>query len=158
MGKKFTEKSRYPSLYSPGGFVTGAQYILELICEKKAKNEGKDLQVKFWQDEEWAAYFKQQLRAVHSLLKKYSEKAIIDALRDKRCFRTYSLRAPWLKAIIEEKQKIIDVKRELAERAEANKPAPLVNQENVTGFRSKRKTNNILDKLEEIDNGEEENG
>ena len=48
MGKERTEKSRYSSRYSPSAYVTGPQYILELICERKAKRENIDLPIKFW--------------------------------------------------------------------------------------------------------------
>ena len=49
MAKKRTEKSKYPSRYSPNGWVHSAQYITELICEKKAKTEGKELPIKIWE-------------------------------------------------------------------------------------------------------------
>jgi len=53
MAKKQTQKSKYPSRYSPNGWVHAAQYVTELICEKKAKTEGKELPLKFWELKEW---------------------------------------------------------------------------------------------------------
>ena len=43
MTKKRTNKSQYPSRYSPGGWVSAPQYITELICEKKAQKDQKEL-------------------------------------------------------------------------------------------------------------------
>ena len=49
MAKTRSDNSHYPSRYSPDvdkeGFawVTGRQYIVELICENKALREKKDL-------------------------------------------------------------------------------------------------------------------
>lgn len=87
MAENQTDKSRYPSRYSPEGFVTAAQYIIELLCENKAKKYGTgDLPIRFWTLPEWADEFKSQLRAVHKLLKLYPEQAIINAIRAKRHF------------------------------------------------------------------------
>ena len=74
MSKEQTEKSRYQSRYSPDQFVSAAQYIIELVCERKAQLEERDLPVQFWKQPEWEKYFKMQLRKCHALLKKYDEK------------------------------------------------------------------------------------
>jgi chorismate-pyruvate lyase len=49
MAKNRTNKSRYPSRYSPNGWVSAPQYITELVCEKKAQKEKKELPMKFWE-------------------------------------------------------------------------------------------------------------
>ena len=41
-------QNKYPSKYSNNKTVSAAQYITEIICEKKAKREGKDLHYIFW--------------------------------------------------------------------------------------------------------------
>jgi hypothetical protein len=105
MAKSQTEKSRYHSRYSQG-FVTAAQYIIELICEKKARTENKDLPIFFWRLPEWEKFFVFQTRPANSLLKKYSADSIIKSLLDKRTWKTYSLYAPWLIPIIEEYEKL----------------------------------------------------
>jgi hypothetical protein len=120
MGKQRTSKSTYPSLYSPEGYVTAAQYIIELICEKKAKTEKKDLPIRFWRLDEWSKFYKSQLRKTHSLLKKYDEKAIIGGLRDKKAWNIYSLFAPWLEDIIKEHQVQLDRKNKAKELAKAD--------------------------------------
>ena len=96
MGKKRTEKSRYESKYSPDGYVTPAQYICEIICEAKARTEGKELPFKFWQLDEWAKFYRSQINSANSLLKKYSDKAILAVLKDGKNSKTFSLRAKWL--------------------------------------------------------------
>ena len=40
--------SKYPSRYSDGKKVTAAQYITELICEKRAVKDKKELPNNFW--------------------------------------------------------------------------------------------------------------
>ena len=121
MGQKRTEKSRYQSRYSPKGYVTAAQYICEMICEAKARSEGKELPFKFWELEEWAKFFRSQINSANSLLKKYSEKAILAVLKDNKNSKTYSLRANWLiPQFIEADAKIkiqdVNMQNELAEK------------------------------------------
>lgn len=101
---KQTNKSRYPSLYSQDKFVTASQYIIELVCEKKAQLEKTDLPPQFWKLPAWQAFYKSQLRMCHKLLKEYDEKAVIKALRNKRAYKIKSLFAPWLVDIIKEEQ------------------------------------------------------
>lgn len=94
--------NKYRSRYSPNKLVTAGQYILELICEKRAQYLGRDLPIQFWKLPEWATYFQSQTRKCHKLLTKYHPDSIILALKDKRAYKIYSLHAPWLISIIEE--------------------------------------------------------
>lgn len=91
----------YPSKYSNGKNVSAAQYITELICENKAKQDKKDLHFRFWTNKEWSSYYKNQIATANKLVKKYDEQAIIRALKNKKAEKIYSLRAPHLIAIIE---------------------------------------------------------
>jgi hypothetical protein len=142
MTKKRTSKSNYPSRYSPDGWVSAAQYITEFVCEKKAQKENKELPIKFWEISEWKKYFRYQITIANNLLKDFPEEAIIAALKDRRCWKTYSLRSPFLQSIIKEKQ------AEIKERdsVEYN----VVESENI-----KHKSNNnkksIISKLRELD-------
>lgn len=102
MTKNRTNNSTYPSRYSPEAYVTPAQYITELICEKKAKCEQKDLPIKFWELKEWQKYYKYQIILANRLIKKYDPEFIIQALKDNRLYKTYSLGSPFLIKIIEE--------------------------------------------------------
>jgi hypothetical protein len=95
---------KFISKYSNGKTVSPAQYITEIICEKKAILNNKDLHYKFWQNNYWMKYYKNQIGVANKLLKKYSAKAIIAALRSEKCKKIYSLRAPHLIDIIEEEE------------------------------------------------------
>lgn len=144
MSKNQTDNSRYPSKYAEG-FVTAAQYITELICEKLAKTKKKKIGLKFWENQEWATFYKQQIIVANGLLRIYSEKAIIAALNNKRAWNIYSLRAPHLDKIIQEEEcKIKELK--------TDNIIQIIDKENPT----RRKTNNnnktIFSKLRDIDN------
>ena len=102
ISKEPTDKNKYKSRYSKGGYITAAQFILEIICEKKAKADGIDLPTYFWRDPKWMKYYSSQLRRCHALLKKYDDRAIVKALRDQRVRTVYSLHAQWLVPVIEE--------------------------------------------------------
>jgi HSP90 family molecular chaperone len=112
MSKK-TKKSRYKSKYSPNKYVTAAQYIIELLCEKKAKFLNKQLPMKFWAKKEWAKYFQKNLRQVHKLLEFYNEEAIIAALNSMEADRRYSIFTEEMKRLIEKEQQKIDVLKEI---------------------------------------------
>jgi lantibiotic modifying enzyme len=104
--------STYPSRYSNGKLVTAAQYITELICEKKAKLDKTELPQKFWELKVWNTYYRQQIVAANKLLKEYSGEAIAKALKSEKAWNIFSLRAPHLKDIIvaeEEKLKKRDI-------------------------------------------------
>lgn len=101
MAQERSDNSRYESRYG-GGFVTPAQYIAEIMCERAAKKDKKDLPVKFWNLPTWKRTFMTQVLAANSVLKLYSPKAIIAALR--RAPTVYSLRAHWLDPIMQEEQ------------------------------------------------------
>jgi hypothetical protein len=127
MPKKQTEASRYPSRYSPGKFVTEAQYITELICEKKAAIDKKELPVRFWNLPEWNQFFRQQITAARTLLSQYNVRAIVAALNSKSAWNIYSLRAPHLKIMIEEHQKnlkVVVVREETVDVDTTSKPRP----------------------------------
>ena len=146
MANNRSDKSKYPSRYSPKGWVSSYQYITELICEKKAQQDGKDLPIKFWDIKEWRSFYRYQITLATSLVKKYGEEAVIAALRDRRCYKTYSLRAPFLKGIIEEHQAAI---------LESTRKEELDYDFGSTdSFSSNNKKRSILSELEDLDNDE----
>ena len=100
-------ENKYLSKYSNGKEVTAAQYITEIICEHKALLEKKDLHYRFWQNKEWSKFYRDQISSSNKLLKKYSAKSIIAALKDEKAKRIFSLRAPSLPALIKKHEKII---------------------------------------------------
>jgi len=152
MGEAQTKLSRYTSRYSPKKFVTAAQYILELICEHKAHAEERDLPIQFWNLPEWEKYYKTQLRKCHALLKKYDEKAIIGALKDKAGCKIYSLHAKWLEPIIQAHQKDVENKEKI-EKTSIQTP---VNRQTInSGLRTRPKTKNVVSILKDLDNSQE---
>lgn len=134
-------------MYSPGVFVPAAQYIIELVCEKKAAFSKQDLPPKFWNLPHWEKYFKMQLRKCHALLKKYDEKAIIAAIKKSK---SYSLLPKWVEPIIAEEQRLLEAKRSTAKVEGVVVPAtnPILKKREI------RK--NTLSLLKDLDNGEEE--
>ena len=70
---------KYISKYSNGKEVTAAQYITEIICEKKAKIDKVDLHFRFWTTKKWDKFYRNQIGTANKLLEQYSDKAIIKA-------------------------------------------------------------------------------
>jgi hypothetical protein len=93
-------KKTYPSRYSKDQFVTAAQYITELICEKKAQLAGGELPQHFWELPQWRTFFRQQIAIANKLVKVYPPKAIIRALQSYQANKIYSLNAPHLYPMI----------------------------------------------------------
>lgn len=123
MSKEQTEKSRYPSRYSPGGFVTSAQYIIELVCENQARYRKTELPIKFWNLPEWANTFKRYLRKVHALLKQYDEKAIIRAVQKNKICTLFS---PVLKDRIKAETKLLEGVEKVKEFAKLHHPQEII--------------------------------
>jgi len=137
--------NKYPSKYSNGKTVSAAQYITELICEKKALIDKQDLHYRFWINKQWSAFFRNQIASAHKLIKQYGEKAVVRALNNAKSKNIYSLRAPHLKAIIEyEKTQLSQENTEISKPIDRN---PKIN------FRKSTNNKNILSKIEELDNG-----
>lgn len=100
---------KYHSKYTDK-LITSAQYLAEIMCERLAKKEKKELCLQFWNTDYWILPFKNQLRFANQLLKIYSCEAIINALNTFQGKRIYSLTAKWLDPIIKDEQLKIDNK------------------------------------------------
>lgn len=137
---------KYPSKYSNGKLVSAAQYITELICEKKAKLTGQDLHYRFWVHKKWSAYYRNQIGSANKLLIKYSEAAIVKALNTVEASKIYSLRAPHLIPIIEQQQQILESQNQ-------SLSLEFDRKENKTYKTNSSNTKNILSKLKDLDNG-----
>ena len=144
MAKKRTEKSKYPSRYSPNGWVHSAQYITELICEKKAKTEGKELPLKFWELKEWLKFYKYQITLANKLIKQYGEHVVISALHDKRMWKCYSLRSPFLKNVMEEYKEKQEIAKKIAKSVEYD-------FSKKEKFESSNKKKSIISKLKDLE-------
>ena len=121
--------SKYASKYTDR-LVTPSQHIAELLCERKATKDKKNLWKQFWNDKEWNSFFKRQCTLANKLLKLYDEGAIIQALG--RVKWAWSLATPALISEIEkigtinkEKYDDIEEQKPLAQREEAKKKSLL---------------------------------
>lgn len=137
-------QQNYISKYSNDKFVSAAQYITELICERKALKDKKDLHYRFWLNKEWANFFRNQIGSAHKLLKKYNEKAIVNALISDQGKKIFSLRAPHLPAMIEEHQKILDSQN-------TKLTQPIERKDNVVYSKKRQSKKGIISKLEELE-------
>lgn len=135
---------KYISKYSNGKSVSAAQYITEIICEHLAQKDKKDLHYRFWLNKEWASFYKSQIFTANKLLKTYSPKAIINALKTTKAQKIYSLRAPHLVAIIQDEQDKLSKQKD-------EKITDIKRVENSAGQQN-IKSKNILDLIKEIDN------
>ncbi len=117
-----TPTQSYPSKYSPDKFITEAQYIAEMICERRAESLNKRLTVQFWKHPEWASYYKFQMMSINKLIPKYTGRVILQVL--KRNKRIYSLNAKWVETKIAEEYNKVSL-----ESITAEKP---VEQEQIT--------------------------
>lgn len=134
---------KYPSKYSNNKTVTSAQYIVELICENKAKIEKRDLYFRFWTNSEWSKYYRDQISTANKLIKKYSDKAIIQALKSPRASKIYSLRAPHLIPIIEQEEELI--------RSQNTTISKEYNRSENKKFDKKQSHKSIISKLKELE-------
>lgn len=146
MAKQRSEKSRYPSRYSPNGWVSSYQYVTELVCEKKAQQDGGELPIKFWDLKEWRSFYRYQITLASSLIRQYGEDSVIAALRDSRSYKTYSLRSSFLKSIIEEYKSQKD--SEPLDKKERTS-YDFESKENFTSNNNKR---SIISELEDLEN------
>lgn len=148
MAKERSDKSRYPSRYSPKGWVTGAQYIAEILCENKARKENKELPTKFWELDEWAKFYKSQVYTAYALVKQYRPEAIISVLKDPKQRNTYSLRAPWLSKLFDAAHKQIILREQQAEQQAQERKDRDVNITVGTNERPEMKKRDRLSALE----------
>ncbi len=139
---------------STGVWCTPAQYIAEIMCQRKADryNEGK-LPHKFWSDGKWGREYVYQVGCANQMIKRYGHIYIIKALETPRGLKIYSLKFPHLVNIIvnvrkeeESKQRSGNVGKENAMKHEAVEPAKHHN------FNNKQ----TLNRLREIDGKKEE--
>lgn len=141
--------NKYPSRYSPGKMVTASQYIVEYICEKKAKREGKDLPTQFWVLPEWAKFYKSQIHTANALVKKYGAEVVLSAVKNEQSSWMYSLRAPGFEAIILTERRNASL-RETAKQAESKTEASEIPVVDITAKPRQFKAKTKLDALEDL--------
>lgn len=146
MAKTQTQKNKFKSRYAPDTWISDAQYITEFVCENKARKDGKDLPLHFWQIPVWAKFFKLQILSANGLLKIYEAEAIVKALRTHQGRGIFSLRAPHLDQLIKQEQATLDLHK--AKRAEA---APVERASTTTLPRPAKPQSGIISKLKALD-------
>jgi hypothetical protein len=137
---------KYLSKYSNGKTVSAAQYITEIICEHKAKKDKKDLHYRFWTTPYWSRFYRDQISSANKLLKDYSAEDIVLALNSQNAQKIYSLRAPFLKPIIEEASK---------ENSKKNKTlSKNFDRQDKVKFRKHITNKNIISTLEDLEDND----
>jgi len=145
MAKNRTTKSTFQSIYGDG-FVTPAQYLTEALCFLVARQRGLNLGDRFWQDKEWAKFFRRQVTLANELLETYDIQAILKALKDYRIKnKIKSLGAKFMIVpVIEEYQKEINFQK--------NKPIKETPKQDTSKKPPKRTgKRSTLSKLKDID-------
>ena len=121
-----TTKS-YKSRYSIDLWITAAQYIAEIICERVAKHHKLgSLPYEFWKDEiAWGKLYKAQIILASKYLKQYPAEVILAGLNSPNGKKVYSLGAKFIldkvfkdqmkkyiktKPVVQEKVVIEDIK------------------------------------------------
>jgi len=155
MAKRRSNKSTYPSRYG-GGHVTIVQYITEYLCENIARANGKELPTQFWEQEEWAKFFKTQIVLLNQrLINKYHPRAIVKALKDPRCRRITSfggfIKVKGWKKVLKEMDGVCR-----AEDARIDSLQPTIAVDATTQKpQIQHGKKSVLSKLRDLDNGEE---
>ena len=133
----------YPSKYSNGKQVSAAQFITEIICERKAQMNREDLHYRFWIHKTWAAFYRNQIGSAHKLLKQFPAKAIIRALNTDSGRRIYSLRAPHLLDMIRKEEEIL--------QSENTNFTLDINRKEDISYNKHQSKKNIISKLKDLD-------
>lgn len=129
---------KYQSKYSPNKEVTELQYVTEIICERCAENMGVVLPLRFWKNEEWAQYYKMQIRYASRLIKEYSSPIVLQTLRKNP--HIYSLAPKWV-----EKKISYEYDRALAKASQPRTIQPIVTQPKVGRSQTKQNLRSKLD-------------
>lgn len=142
MAKKRTDDSRYESRHG-GGWITPAQFLAEVMCERTAKQNNEELASKFWNKPRWKKEFFKQLNLANNLLKQYDSAIVSKALRSKEGKKIFSLGAPWLKKLIEVEQKNF---KQISDLTEAKSSVELPIRKTFQNSKS------LVKKIKELDN------
>lgn len=140
MAKEQTDSSRYPSRHRPNAFVTAGQYVAELMCERKAQSEKKELPIRFWQEKKtkWYRYFCFQVTTAYKMIRNHGEKKTLEAIKANN--KIYSLKPRWVQDYVENfKMKPC---QQVNVKYNINKQAT---------YQSRKSEKNIISKLEDLD-------
>lgn len=139
MAKNRSDSSKWESSYAPPGtiiYVSASQLLAERMCARQAKKAKQYLPPKFWNDTTWKKPFLLQLKHANDLLKLYPIGVILEAFKDYRLNKVFSL---GLKSVIapvcDEIQKKLALQPESSSAIVATdtnqKPRPQIGQKNL---------------------------
>ncbi len=134
---------KFQSRYG-GGTVTPAQYIVEIICEKKAHAAKETLPNRFWDLATWDAFFRKWVRPANKCIKQFGAMSVVNALRDPRSGKRWSLYTEFMLGLIKEHAKKI---KEEEKRMSKNKDTVINTPENPVS-RTHIPANNMFDLLD----------
>jgi hypothetical protein len=107
MAKEQNKFAKYPSKYAQDTWVSAAQYIAEIMCERRGQSLNRDLPNHFWNLPEWKQFYFYQLSLARKLLEEFDPKAVIGTLLQPEFKFVYSLKLKKLRPAIVEANKII---------------------------------------------------
>ena len=106
MARQRSEVSRFKSP-STGEYCTVAQYIAEILIQRKAEADNKgSLAYKFWNKTQKKNYTR-QVQAVSTLIGKFGESAVFDYIINTNR-RVYSASPKWVKEAVEKHKSVLD--------------------------------------------------
>ena len=106
MARQRSEASRFKSP-STGEYCTVAQYIAEILIQRKAEADNKgSLTYKFWNKTQRKNYTR-QVQAVSTLIGKCGEPAVFDYIINTNR-RVYSASPKWVKEAVEQHRLVLD--------------------------------------------------
>jgi hypothetical protein len=81
--KEISGRFKYKSILT-GEYVMPHQWVAEVLVKRKADREEKPLPFKFWTDNKnvWTKEFRKQVQQASKLIKKYSEEAILNFMKN----------------------------------------------------------------------------
>jgi hypothetical protein len=108
MARQRSKASRFKSP-STGEYCTVAQYIAEILIQRKSETDNKgSLAYKFWNKTQKKNYTR-QVQAVSALIGKFGESAVFDYIINTNK-RVYSASPKWVKEAIEKHKLVLDRK------------------------------------------------
>jgi hypothetical protein len=110
-----------------------ANYVVELVSQRKAKLDGILLEEKYWQDPVWQKYYMQQKRAAHTLLGLFGESVVVSTVAGMKT--VYSLQPKFVK---DEMVKVASLKKKQAKMEklrieQSENPTQVINANEQTG-------------------------
>jgi hypothetical protein len=135
---------KYKSKYTDK-LITTAQHLAEMMCERMARKDKKELAEQFWNKPPWKRTYLHQVQIAHGLLKLYAEEAILNVLAKNPT--VYSLNAQFLDPYFKAEQERLQHIEDKPAREEST-PLPNVNAKPRPNFQPKK---SVLSKLRGLD-------